>query len=281
MVSETPSNTSEQYCSQLLPTKTQGAGISKTESGIWHLEIPRGKAGQYRLAQIDDYSQLSRGKFPWQPPVCMSLCVRSSSPDVMPGTWGFGLWNDPFSLSLGFKGRSPRFPTLPNTAWFFFASPPNHLSLRDDLPAQGNLAAAFCAPHLSFPLRALASPMLTLFVVPLLSRFLRHLLRNFIKQDAGDFNLNPSSWHSYKINWTKKRVSFWLDGELVKITNVTPVGPLGLIIWIDNQYAAFHPNSILRFGTLPTREPAWIEIKDLKIRNSSFSQDIIPSVISN
>jgi hypothetical protein len=50
-----------------------------------------------------------------------------------------------------------RLPALPNTAWFFFASPPNYLSLRDDLPAQGALAAVFRSPRLPASLLVLGA----------------------------------------------------------------------------------------------------------------------------
>ena len=49
--------------------------------------------------------------------------VRRASPA---GTWGFGFWNDPFTLSLGMGGAARRTPCGPRAAvWFFHASPPN------------------------------------------------------------------------------------------------------------------------------------------------------------
>jgi len=58
------------------------------------------------------------------PPCTFSLHARLSGTDL-PGTWGFGLWNDPFGLSLGFGGQAARLPALPQAAWFMHASPPN------------------------------------------------------------------------------------------------------------------------------------------------------------
>src|SRR5512144_3136865 len=114
----------------LIPRTTSGAQVVRLTSGGWRLEIPAGSAGRYRLAQLDDYSNLPRRAFPWQAPLSLSLRARASQ-SSLPGTWGFGLWNDPFALSLGFGGER-RIPALPNAAWFFFASAPNYLSLRDD-----------------------------------------------------------------------------------------------------------------------------------------------------
>jgi hypothetical protein len=37
-----------------------------------------------------------------------------------------------------------------------------------------------------------------------------------------------------------------------------------LVIWIDNQYAAFTPQGQVRFG-LEATPPAWLEIRGLRI----------------
>ena len=106
---------------QLRHSQSGGGQVIQVSADAWRLEIPAGRAGVYRLAQIDDYSGLPRSGFPWQPPLELSLEGRSSSAEDIPGTWGFGLWNDPFGLSLGLGGGTRRFPALPNCAWFFFA----------------------------------------------------------------------------------------------------------------------------------------------------------------
>src|SRR5690242_8468854 len=121
----------------LSPRVSPGASLTPTGRG-WRFEIPAGPAGTYRLAQLDDYSALPRGRFPLNAPASLSLrCRVSGSP--LPGTWGFGFWNDPFGFSLGLQGTTPRLPALPNAAWFFHASAKNHLSLQDHLPGSGFL----------------------------------------------------------------------------------------------------------------------------------------------
>ena len=123
--------------------KTPGAEVhTDPRRGGWRLEIPAGPKGQYRLAQLDDFTAKKRVNFPWPAPITLSLRARVSTSDI-PGTWGFGLWNDPFSLSLGLGGGTRRFPALPNAAWFFGASRQNYLSLRDDLSANGLIAQTF------------------------------------------------------------------------------------------------------------------------------------------
>jgi len=77
--------------------------------------------------------------FPCQPPYSLELSCRASALAI-PGTWGFGLWNDPFNMAVLSRAELLRLPALPNAAWFFYAAPPSYLSLRDDLPAQGWLA---------------------------------------------------------------------------------------------------------------------------------------------
>ena len=98
---------------------TPNANIDKTKNG-YLLKIPEGDSSSYRFAQIDDYFGLSRRNFPHH---SLTLSLRAKTSSIsLPGTWGFGLWNDPFGMSLGFGGRKWRLPTLPNAAWFFGAS---------------------------------------------------------------------------------------------------------------------------------------------------------------
>ncbi|MBK8618113.1 MAG: hypothetical protein IPN96_13565 [Anaerolineales bacterium] len=106
---------------------TQNAKVEKIKNG-WRLEIQKGDSLHYRDAQLDDYSQLPRHKFPHQT-VSLSLRAKTSSTSIA-GTWGFGLWNDPFGLSLGFGGSPFRLPALPNAVWFFYGSGENYLSFK-------------------------------------------------------------------------------------------------------------------------------------------------------
>ena len=248
----------------LVPITTRGAQVEASSPGTWRLEIPAGAAKRYRLAQVDDYHQLRRGDFPWQPPLRLSLRARVSAPDL-PGTWGFGLWNDPFSLSMGLGGAVQRFPALPNAAWFFFASPPNYLSFRDDLPAQGFLAATFQSAAVPSPLLALAAPGLALAALPGASRLARRVLRRLVRQSAAITPGDVTAWHTYTLDWQPDGVVFALDGQVFHTTPLAPCGPLALVIWIDNQYAALPPKGGLRFGTLPNPEPAWLEVTELSV----------------
>ena len=252
---------------QSLRTRTtQNAAIQplKGLSGSWRLQIPAGHAGVYRLAQLDDYTALPRRRLPWNPPLRLQLQARVSS-SSLPGTWGFGLWNDPFSLSLGLGGMSRRFPALPQAIWFFYASPPNYLSFRDDLPAQGLLAATFASARLPTGLLAAGSLVLPFAWLPPVGRLLRRIVPRFVRQAGVQMNLDPVDWHAYEMEWGEAEAVFRLDGRLVYSTRVLPASPLGLVLWIDNQYAAWTPDGRLRFGFLAYEEPAWLEITGFEL----------------
>ena len=246
----------------LRPAHTKGASVREVEPGCWKLEIPGGPKGKYRLAQLDDYTHLRRRNYPRNPPFQLSLRARSSSGSI-PGTWGFGLWNDPFGMGIIGGVDLVRLPALPNTAWFFFSSPENYLSLRDDLPSTGATAGVFRSPKIPTPLLALGAPGAVLALFKPGVRLLRRLARLLVKQETVLLEIDPTEWHSYRLDWQKNSSRFWVDESLVLETNTPPLGPMGLVIWVDNQYAALSPSGEARFGTLEN-DPAWIEVSEIK-----------------
>jgi hypothetical protein len=234
---------------------TPEASVEKTDSG-YLLKIPAGDSSAYRFAQIDDYFGLSRRNFPHHS-LTLSLRARISNRSL-PGTWGFGLWNDPFGMSLGFGGRRWQLPALPNAAWFFGASKENHLSFSDK-PAQGFLAQSFYSPKfhpLLFP---------TGFVFPFSRKAARNILSKVIAEDSSALSVDTTQWHSYRLEWSLKRVAWYVDEAQVFESSVSPNPPLGLVIWIDNQFASFPPNGKIGFGVLENPEPDWLEIADLTL----------------
>ncbi|HLO13909.1 MAG TPA: hypothetical protein VK206_03705 [Anaerolineales bacterium] len=288
---------------KLIPRQTSGAQVEEISGGdrreAYRLSIPAGLADKYRLSQLDDYPQLKRSRFPWRFPLSLSLSAQASS-DSIPGTWGFGLWNDPFGLSLGFGGNALRLPTLPNAAWFFGASKENYLSFRPErsdatqskgtlqealrlhstqreIAANGFLAQIFRSPRFH-PLLIPAG-----LALPFSRKRTRYLLGKIIEEDGiqlwgekasspetqqqavGLQRVDPTQWHRYKLHWRENGVSFEVDDVQVFESRVSPNPPLGLVIWIDNQYAAFTPEGKIGFGVLENPEPAWLEIKDIDI----------------
>jgi len=231
---------------------TPDASITKTEKG-YLMKIPAGDSSAYRFAQIDDYFGLPRRKFPHHS-LTLSMRARTSSLSL-PGTWGFGLWNDPFGMSLGFGTNRFRLPTLPNAAWFFGASQENHLSFSDK-PAQGFLAQSFCSPKFH------ASLIPAGLVLPFSAKTTRRMLSKVIGEDSSALRVDVTQWHCYKLEWSPNRVVWYVDEAQVFESPVSPNPPLGLVIWIDNQYAAFTPEGKISFGVLEGNEE-WLEIEDL------------------
>lgn len=243
--------------------KLRNHHVTARQNG-WNFELPGGETPAYRFAQLDDYSSLARRRFLWKEESTLNLRCRLSG-DSLPGTWGFGLWNDPFSMALGLGGMGSRLPALPNCAWFFYASPENHLSFTSGKPASGFLAQTFSAPRIPSLLLApglFGAPML--YVKPI-SRILRKVAGKLIREDAKSLDVDVRLWHSYRLRWGKSGVEFAIDGEKVHETVVSPQGPLGLVIWIDNQFAAWRPDGAIRMGAL-ANPPAWMEIEQFEMR---------------
>jgi hypothetical protein len=255
---------------QLKPRHTPGARVEEIsrESAHYRLWIPSGFANSYRLTQLDDYTKISRKQFPHRASLSLSLSARASS-DSIAGTWGFGLWNDPFGLSLGFGGSPLRLPALPNAVWFFGASKENYLSFReggqgDPAPtvvANGFIAQTFRSPifHPHLILAGLA--------LPFSRTTTRRMLSRVIDEDRLALSVDPTEWHRYKLDWREKRVSFQVDDVQVFESPVSPNPPLGLVIWIDNQFAAFTPEGKIGFGVLENPEPAWLEVKEIELKS--------------
>jgi len=270
---------------QLNPRHTPHARVEKISDAPAHyrLSIPSGSSDSYRLAQLDGYASLSRRRFPLRfPPsaslrtsLSLSLSARTSS-DSIAGTWGFGLWNDPFGISLGFGGSPFRLPALPNAAWFFGASKENYLSFRDASTASGldtgekNARPTRPPVGNGFLAQAFRSPKFHPWLVPavLALPFSRKLARRWlgkvIHDDGVALSVDVTQWHRYRLDWSLTRVAFEVDDAPVFESAVSPNPPLGLVIWIDNQYAAFTPEGRIAMGVLEGKDE-WLEIKDLEI----------------
>jgi hypothetical protein len=238
---------------------TPGAMIEHTRQHRIRLAIPAGPIGKYRLAQLDDYAGLKRHAFPHRPPFHLCLKLRASA-SILPGTWGFGLWNDPFGLGLPGMGGGLRLPALPQAAWFFHASPENYLSLEDRGPGNGWLAMAFSSSRLR-PWEYVLALLLPLLAIPAGRRSLRRLARRYIRSQAVELRADPADWHLYCLDWREGGVTFRLDDELVFESDLSPVGRLGLVIWIDNQYMGYLPDGRMQYGLLVNREAAWLEVE--------------------
>jgi len=248
---------------KLQPRIREGGEVSPQGEGGWSLTLHAGLEPTYRWAQVDDYIALPRRAFAWQAPLRLRLRARVSQPAAA-GTWGFGLWNDPFAMNL-LGGSARRLPALPNAAWFFYALPPNHLTLRDGAPGHGFLAQTFASPLIPSLLLAPAGLGAPLLAWSGFGRWARRVARRVIHEDSARVHVDVTLWHEYALIWQPGEVSFSVDGMDCLTTRVSPSGPLGLVVWIDNQYMAFPPDGRLRFGTLPVERDAALDVQELSI----------------
>ncbi len=240
-----------------------GGQVEELAPEHWRLSVPAG-GREYRLAQLDDYMHLPRSRFRWKRPISLSIRARVSRNDI-PGTWGFGFWNDPFSMSFGTRGAAFRLPALPNAAWYFYASPPNHLALRDHA-AQGLLAASFAAPLIPPALLVPGALALPLLLFRPAARLLLRLARLPVKDDAALVEHDSTRWHEYALSVNGNEVTYIVDGKVMHVSTVTPLGPLGFVLWIDNQYAALRPDGRLGYGTLTSSQADWLEVMDVHMQ---------------
>jgi hypothetical protein len=241
-----------------------------TDSKIPHpdsFELSAGAARIYRVSQWDDYSHLHRKDFPHHPPISISLQAKVSE-ESLPGTWGFGLWNDPFSLGIGVKGSGVRLPALPQAVWFFYGSPKNDLSFQSKAAANGWMASVFTSksvPSILLPLGLTFLPFLT---VKSTARWLRKLASSFIQDDFVRLDMDVTAWHTYRLDWLPDQVCFYVDGVAIFSSSLSPKPPLGLVIWIDNQFAAFTADGSVVFGTEANPVPASLEINGFEITSN-------------
>jgi len=241
-----------------------GGRVIKETEEVYRLFLPELNAGTYGLSQLDNYSHLARQKFPYYPPIALQIEAKAGGKDLR-GTWGFGLWNDPFSAGFGAGGMSKWLPVLPNAAWFFFASPPNQLSLRSNLPGSGFHLKTFRSALLPSFLSLLAIPAAPLLFWKVTARIIRRFVKVFIQEAAFSPEIDVDDWHRFQIIWAADKVDFLIDDGETFTTSISPCGRLGLVIWIDNQYFYWNPKGKPGFGSLSTYKDQAIFIRNLNI----------------
>lgn len=225
------------------------------------LQLPPLADQSYHNAQLDDYQGRARRNFLWRPPVEMRLRARFSHPvGRLRGTAGFGFWNDPFLMT------EARRPALPQAIWFFYASPPSNMKLDLDMPGFGWKAATVDAANPLFlslaPLAPLAIPLLNLNPVYHLTW---PIAQHALKVSEAWLPICSTDWHDYCLTWLTNQVLFWVDGQLVLQSPYSPRGPLGFVLWLDNQYLVLTPWGRFNSGVLGTDEIQWLDIAALSL----------------
>lgn len=220
-------------------------------------------ASQYADAQLDDYQGLARRAFRWRPPLKLEVRARfSHGVGELRGTAGFGFWNDPLAIT----GR--RWPALPGALWFFFSSPPSNMALAQGVAGRGWKAATLDARRwpalLVAPFAPLIVPLMNVGALyrrvwPLAQRALA------VHERLLDDEVEMTAWHDYRLEWLAESARFYVDGELMLTVPTPPKGPLGFVMWLDNQYAIATPQGRFGWGLLASEGEQWMAVERFSI----------------
>ncbi|MFQ5577911.1 MAG: hypothetical protein ACE5G8_13085, partial [Anaerolineae bacterium] len=249
---------------------TRGAGKLEPAGHSLRFVTAGAVAGRYSNAQLDDYRGLPRRKFLWRPPLKMTVRASFSHPaGELRGTAGFGFWNDPFLMT------GLRRPTLPRAVWFFYASPPSNMKLHLTTPGSGWKAATIDALRPSFLALAALAPL----AVPLmrfgpLYRALWPAAQRAINVSEAPVAAAMTARHTYTLHWLPGGVRFGVDGETILNCRTVPRGPLGFVMWLDNQYMVVTPWGRLKHGLLNAPGTQWLEVDRLEIEPIATSPNL-------
>jgi hypothetical protein len=165
-------------------------------------------------------------------------------------------------------------PALPRAIWFFYASPPSNMALAIDTPGWGWKAATIDAATLLFGLLTPTAPLaVPLMHIDWLYRRLWPLGQHAIRVSEQQIEFPMADWHIYTIDWGTQSARFSVDGCPILVCNTPPRGPLGLVIWIDNQYMQLTPQGHLRHGRIGKPGQQWLELDWLAIEESIHGVD--------
>lgn len=246
-----------------------GGGLLTLVDSALRFTLPSARADRYSDAQIDDYSGIQRHRYPWRPPLRLSVRAHLSHPSLdagFAGTCGFGFWNYPFTLSASVV-------RLPDCVWFFGYSPPSNVLL---VPGQRGwgwkaevIHAARWGAALNVPRTAAAVGWARLTghersAAAAIERFSG--TSSTILDGPGHPDVDLRAWHEYGIEWRATSARFFVDGALVLDAPNPPTRPLGFVAWVDNQYAVATPRGSLRFGRLAAGEQ-WMALDHLRIES--------------
>lgn len=231
-----------------------------TAEGLRFINSPTDKAN-YTNAQIDDYQGLVRNDFLWRPPLTMVVQARfSHSAGVLNGTAGFGFWNDPFLMT------GLRWPALPRVVWFFYSAPPSNMKLDLHTPGHGWKAGTLDAIRWPFfallPTAPLAVPLMN---VNWLYQNCWPIGQRAIGVSEALVPVEMTNWHTYTIHWQPESVYFEVDGQTILNSPSSPEGPLGFVMWLDNQYMIVTPYGNFGAGLVAKVDEQWMEVSTLKI----------------
>ncbi len=246
---------------------TVGAGSLELTGATLRFVLTNASAEAYSNAQIDDYRGLPRRLFAWRPPLKLTVRARFSAPaERLKGTAGFGFWNDPFLMS------GVRIPTLPRAIWYFFSSSPSNMKLDFQTPGHGWKAATLDALRPAAALWAAVAPL----AVPLMNlrpvyRMLWPSIQQSLRVRESTIAADMTQWHTYILEWGVEKSHFSLSTSPRSeplLVAPSPRGPLGFVMWMDNQYLVVTPWGQFRWGLLDAKEGQSMEVDWFSIEPS-------------
>ena len=238
------------------PIQVGGGRLALTDDGLRML-VAGARRDRYADAQIGDYAGLPRRRFPWRPPLRLTVRARASGP--IAGTAGFGFWNNPFSPLGGW-------PALPAALWFFHASPPSDMPLAIGVPGHGwKVASIDATSPAALALAPLAAPVALLNGIPAFYRRAWPAVQRALAIDEAPISAPGRDWSTYTLEWHARGARFTVDGAVVLDTGRAPRGPLGFVAWVDNQWAVVTPWGRFGWGLLEVAGAQWIDLGSVRI----------------
>ncbi len=248
---------------------TTGGGYMSIDNSILRLGYEDAAPNRYTDAQIDDYTMFSRKEYLWRPPIRMTIRARASHPaagpksteqtkNILKGTAGFGFWNKPFTMQGNWF-------TMPESIWFFYASPPSNMALSANTPGWGWKAQVVHGAKVSSVAQTIPLAMgLGYGKVTGNTKIASKWLEKFSGVSEKILEDDINNWHEYKLEWLANEAIFFVDGREVHRAHFSPTKPLGFVAWLDNAYAIATPHGEIRFGRTKSKRQ-WLDLDSVKI----------------
>ncbi|MBI5878665.1 MAG: hypothetical protein HZB53_13530 [Chloroflexi bacterium] len=204
-------------------------GHARVVEGSGPLSLVVGPAPSDALtdAELNDHRLYERGRWPWRPPLRMTVRARASHPaGELSGTAGFGFWNAPFAIDAGAVDS-------PQAIWFFHASPPSFMSMSPNGHGTGWRAQVLAVPRV--PKLALVAAGAAWYLLKPLRPLFYRAAQTQVGGGEAPVPMSLAEWHVYRIDWRREGVAFFVDDQRVFATRAAPRGPLGFCAWIDNS----------------------------------------------
>jgi hypothetical protein len=250
---------------------TTGGAYLRTANSVLRLGYESATPERYSDSQIDDYTMLSKADYVWKPPLRMTVRARFShraatanstekTRGILRGTAGFGFWNKPFTMQGNWF-------TLPEAIWFFYTAPPSNMALVPGLPGWGWKAQVIHTTPASILSNVVPTAVGAAYGrVRSNAHLTGRAMQRFTGAHEAIVTEDMTEWHTYTLEWHSHESLFWVDGARVLRVPKAPKKPLGLVIWLDNEYCVVTPRGELRFGKTTAAEQ-WLDVDSVVVES--------------